>query len=838
MKKFTFMCLASLATVAAYASPLSPMSEKKPVPQGDEISVNGQRKKTAQVPHALSSNVRRNQAPVVEAPDGATYSCRMNSQEEFDTFINADANGDGTKWTFYTNNFGIGYAAIGYSATLDMNDWLISPEFALEAGKKYVISIDAWASSTSYPEKIALYLGQGTTPEDASITVLEPTLVNNGNPCGFGGEVTVPASGNYRLMVKGCSDRNMSSLCVNNFKVSSPDAVAIPTEVKYTSSVILEQDFSGIGGTEENPVDILDSNFNIIGYDGWRGVGLKGAGGKILVQCNGNPDAQFVPKRATFTQGNRGRVTIEASIAELSETAAMFNNWEYLMFTGMVGSTDCPNGWKWGGNTSDFIMDLPSDLSTVSTTKEVSLIDSGTLLDDNLASWDIVELGEYNVNQLSARIKSGNESNVYIKSYKVEELVPELGNIQSYKFDNYTADGFSASWEPVEGAERYVASLYIGDSSGYSMSLLDKKVVSEPNVSFNTDTSDGRFLYLMVYPANSESRGNDGAIYRVFLVNTPTVGPVDKPVGNKITVPYTCDSFAHELQIFALAGKTNDEAVPDYTIADFDFADYASMGTSGEAYTYILENVPGWIIYPLPVYDDGAFKGNNGQASWHAMDYQTVEGRCAYDFSNIDGNVNIDVTARTAGSCFLTASLVTFDENERYFRPFVSESQLLTSEYQTLHFSLDPQHQENVFVRISIGGDTDNWIKDVRVSCALPANSIFMQPYLTGAIDLRNSSATSGRFELNVPQNVDKVRVAAQAYRGLIDSGGTLYYNALSPFAVTDVQTPSSGISDLPDGNENGTPVYYNLQGLRVNDMPAGVYIKVVDGKSSKVIIK
>lgn len=247
-------------------------------------------------------------------------------------------------------------------------------------------------------------------------------------------------------MVKGCSDRDMSTLCVNNFKVSSPDAVAIPTEVKYTSSVILEQDFSGIGGTEENPVDILDSNFNIIGYDGWRGVGLKGAGGKILVQCNGNPDAQFVPKRATFTQGNRGRVTIEASIAELSETAAMFNNWEYLMFTGMVGSTDCPNGWKWGGNTSDFIMDLPSDLSTVSTTKEVSLIDSGTLLDDNLASWDIVELGEYNVNQLSARIKSGNESNVYIKSYKVEELVPELGNIQSYKFDNYTADGFSASW--------------------------------------------------------------------------------------------------------------------------------------------------------------------------------------------------------------------------------------------------------------------------------------------------------------------------------------------------------------------------------------------------------
>lgn len=775
MKKLTFMCLASLATVAAYASPLSPMSEKKPVPQGDEISVNGQRKKTAQVPHALSSNVRRNQAPVVEAPDGATYSCRMNSQEEFDTFINADANGDGTKWTFYTNNFGIGYAAIGYSATLDMNDWLISPEFALEAGKKYVISIDAWASSTSYPEKIALYLGQGTTPEDASITVLEPTLVNNGNPCGFGGEVTVPASGNYRLMVKGCSDRNMSSLCVNNFKVSSPDAVAISTEVKYTSSVILEQDFSGIGGTEENPVDILDSNFNIIGYDGWRGVGLKGAGGKILVQCNGNPDAQFVPKRATFTQGNRGRVTIEAS---------------------------------------------------------------GTLLDDNLASWDIVELGEYNVNQLSARIKSGNESNVYIKSYKVEELVPELGNIQSYKFDNYTADGFSASWEPVEGAERYVASLYIGDSSGYSMSLLDKKVVSEPNVSFNTDTSDGRFLYLMVYPANSESRGNDGAIYRVFLVNTPTVGPVDKPVGNKITVPYTCDSFAHELQIFALAGKTNDEAVPDYTIADFDFADYASMGTSGEAYTYILENVPGWIIYPLPVYDDGAFKGNNGQASWGAMDYQTVEGRCAYDFSNIDGNVNIDVTARTAGSCFLTASLVTFDENERYFRPFVSESQLLTSEYQTLHFSLDPQHQENVFVRISIGGDTDNWIKDVRVSCALPANSIFMQPYLTGAIDLRNSSATSGRFELNVPQNVDKVRVAAQAYRGLIDSEGTLYYNARSPFAVTDVQIPSSGISDLHDGNEDGTPVYYNIQGLRVTDMPAGVYIKVVDGKSSKVIIK
>lgn len=838
MKKSTFLCFAAVATaVTASATPLLPVTEKKPALQAEKISVNGQRMKSTQLAKPLPAPARNNVA-AVEAPDGETYNCRMSSQEEFDAFANVDANGDGTKWSFFRNDFGIGYATIGYSATLEMNDWLISPEFALEAGKKYVISIDAWASSSNYPEKIALYLGQGTTPDDASITVLEPTLVNNGNPRGFGGEVTVPASGNYRLMVKGCSDKDMSMLCVNNFKVSSPDAVAIPTEVKYASSVILEQDFSGIGGTEESPVDILDSDFNIVGYDGWRGVGLKGAGGKILVQCNGNPDAQFVPKRATFTKGNRGRVTIEASVAELSSTAAMFSNWEYLMFTGMVGSTDSPNGWKWGGNTSDFNVDLPADLSTTTATKEVALIESGILLDDNLASWDIIELGEYNVNQLSARIKSGNESNIYIKSYKVEELVPQLGNIQSYKFDDYSADGFSASWEPVEGAERYVASLYIGDAKGYYPSLLDKKIVSEPNVSFTADTSDGRFLYIMVYAVNSESRGNDGAIYRVFQVNTPSVGPVDKPVDNKITVPFTCDTFAHELQIYALAGKTNDEAVADFTIADVDFSDYSGIGTSAQAYTYYLENMPGWMIYPLPVYDDGAFKGNNGQASWGATDYQTVEGRCAYDFSNIDGNVNIDVTARTAGSCFLTASLVTFDENERYFRPFVSESQLLTSEYQTLHFSLDPQYQENVFVRISIGGDTDNWIKDVRVSCALPAKSTFMHPYLSGALDLRNSSATAGQFELNVPENVDKVRVAAQAYRALIDSEGTLYYNARSPFAVTDLQIPSSGISDILDGNGNSTPVYYNLQGLSVNDMGAGVYIKVVDGKSSKVIIK
>ena len=44
-------------------------------------------------------------------------------------------------------------AMMGFNSSMDMDDWLITPPMKLEAGKKYLLSLDARASSNSMPER-------------------------------------------------------------------------------------------------------------------------------------------------------------------------------------------------------------------------------------------------------------------------------------------------------------------------------------------------------------------------------------------------------------------------------------------------------------------------------------------------------------------------------------------------------------------------------------------------------------------------------------------------------------------------------------------------------------
>jgi hypothetical protein len=46
-----------------------------------------------------------------------------------------------------------------------------------------------------------------------------------------------------------------------------------------------------------------------------------------------------------------------------------------------------------------------------------------------------------------------------------------------------------------------------------------------------------------------------------------------------------------------------------------------------------------------------------------------------------------------------------------------------------------------------------------------------------------------------------------------------------------------TGVDDVKV-SEQGTPVYYNLQGVKVANPESGIYIKVLNGKSTKVLIK
>ncbi len=66
---------------------------------------------------------------------------------------------------------------------------------------------------------------------------------------------------------------------------------------------------------------------------------------------------------------------------------------------------------------------------------------------------------------------------------------------------------------------------------------------------------------------------------------------------------------------------------------------------------------------------------------------------------------------------------------------------------------------------------------------------------------------------------------------------GEVRVNALSLSDAEGNYTEASGISEV-SAPVNGEAIYYNLQGIRVENPAAGVYIRCVNGKSEKVIIK
>lgn len=614
MNRFPTFCTVALACIGtAGALSLTPLLHVQPELK-PEVTANGKRLSKMQAPHGKPDKIQRirpNDAitppPMgIAAPDGDTYFCGFDTQEEFDAFTVINANGSPQQWTLSVE----GYAFVLYNTSLPMDDWLISPAIHLEAGQRYVVSVDCKASSTNFPERIALYMGQGTTVADATYTLVEPTVITNTLFSGYGDYFTPEETGDYHIMLHGCSDADMSTLTVDNFRISSPGAVPLPGEddITYKEVVLIDEDFSGVGGSEDNPIALEGDGHYLQGLEGWRGMDAYGIGGAVLIKgLNGTSGwAQLAPPKAAFTQETSGaymaRVEVEAKVVNLAPNAKDYygNPYEGIGGTGMVGSTECPDGWCWGGNGADFNLWINSLDEWKSFSSDIQVKGSGSLLDDDFDVENSTELGEYKYNNYSVRMCPLMGSDVAIRKYRLIELVPEVPTIPTWEITEYSADGFSIGWEPIEGADRYVVDLYDGDLGGYTMTRLERKVVTEPTASFDIQTSDGRGIFVNMFACMGDKRSPLSPTRRVFSVNAPSFGPLAEPVNGKMEVPFTCDPATHDLEIHALAGKEAPEAISDFEIARISFADFPdSEAGENTPYTRSLhDQASGWIMYP------------------------------------------------------------------------------------------------------------------------------------------------------------------------------------------------------------------------------------------------
>ena len=177
--------------------------------------------------------------PVIEtgAPvDALPYINDFDTAEKQAEFGIYDANGDGSSWAVYDQNF-----SYYYNGSNNANDWLVSPAIKLEAGKRYHFALDVWTAG--YPERIEVKLA---AEAKASVLaegqdIIEAIDVDWSAAQTLENEaITVAESGYYHVGIHAISDADMYRLYVDNFLFEAAPEGNAPAAVENLAAVQAE----------------------------------------------------------------------------------------------------------------------------------------------------------------------------------------------------------------------------------------------------------------------------------------------------------------------------------------------------------------------------------------------------------------------------------------------------------------------------------------------------------------------------------------------------------------------------------------------------------------------
>lgn len=180
----------------------------------------------------LSAEEKEIVEPVItELTADLPYKNTFDTEEERAQAAIYDANNDKSTFTIEEHSTTKSMVArYRYSTTNKADDYLVFPGVALEAGKKYKVSVDAASNGISYVERVEVLAGKKAQVSQLTIPVIAATEVTAKEFTTLrNAEFTVSEDGTYYIAVHAISDPNKFYLFVDNFSISEIDQLAPAT---------------------------------------------------------------------------------------------------------------------------------------------------------------------------------------------------------------------------------------------------------------------------------------------------------------------------------------------------------------------------------------------------------------------------------------------------------------------------------------------------------------------------------------------------------------------------------------------------------------------------------
>lgn len=133
-----------------------------------------------------------------------------------------NANGDNYTWETFAGNAQSqpNSVRIRFNDSLAMNDWLLAPPMQLVQDTYYKVRFYYRASSTTLPERLALYWGNAPTADGLTNQIFAADSILVTNYIMGEGTMQAPSNGIYHFGFKGYSDADMNILYLDSVSIS------------------------------------------------------------------------------------------------------------------------------------------------------------------------------------------------------------------------------------------------------------------------------------------------------------------------------------------------------------------------------------------------------------------------------------------------------------------------------------------------------------------------------------------------------------------------------------------------------------------------------------------